>query len=155
MPDKTAWQYQRTQITEQLREAAANEACGVWQPCTGCHETNEGYETGHYAYSDVLKCYIGIGCSECGGLGAVWEYWTKEALDMMAEEARHPPRPQFTFELHPMDTAPSGVEDMEPAELETHEGSWAIVLGTNAKPLGWIDTHEPFKNRVYLDRVLT
>ena len=46
---------------------------GFWRSCSGCHETNEGAETGHYPYSQILDCYLGAGCSECGGIGAVWD----------------------------------------------------------------------------------
>ncbi len=66
-------------------EAAEGSACG-WRSCTGCHETNEGYETGHFPYSVMLGCYVGSGCSECGGIGAVWEYWTKSDLDAMVQD---------------------------------------------------------------------
>lgn len=44
---------------------------GFWQSCTGCHELNEGVPTG--PYSRVLKCHLGMGCSECGGIGAIWD----------------------------------------------------------------------------------
>jgi len=44
---------------------------GIWRTCTGCHESNEGYPTG--PYSDTLKCHLGGGCFECGGIGAVWD----------------------------------------------------------------------------------
>tara|TARA_R110002126_G_scaffold290704_4_gene448316 strand:- start:16836 stop:17837 length:1002 start_codon:yes stop_codon:yes gene_type:complete len=46
---------------------------GFWRSCSGCHETNEGAETGHYPYSKVFQCYFGSGCRECGGLGVVWD----------------------------------------------------------------------------------
>lgn len=44
---------------------------GIWSTCTGCHESNEGYPTG--PYSTVMKCHLGGGCFECGGIGAVWD----------------------------------------------------------------------------------
>lgn len=44
---------------------------GIWRTCTGCHESNEGYPTG--PYSDTLKCHLGGGCFECGGIGAIWD----------------------------------------------------------------------------------
>jgi len=44
---------------------------GHWRSCTGCYETNEGYPT---APTDpVFQCALGMGCHECGGLGAVWD----------------------------------------------------------------------------------
>lgn len=44
---------------------------GIWRTCTGCHESNEGYPTG--PFNDTLKCHLGGGCFECGGIGAVWD----------------------------------------------------------------------------------
>lgn len=44
---------------------------GFWKSCSGCHELNEGVPTG--PYSRVLKCHLGMGCSECGGIGAIWD----------------------------------------------------------------------------------
>lgn len=51
---------------------------GFWRPCSGCHELNEGYDTG--PYSEALKCHLGGGCSECGGIGAVWDATDYEAM---------------------------------------------------------------------------
>ncbi len=47
------------------------EGGGFWRSCTGCHELNEGRDTG--PYSAVLGCHLGQGCSECGGIGAIWD----------------------------------------------------------------------------------
>jgi hypothetical protein len=44
---------------------------GFWRSCSGCHELNDGAPTGQY--SAVFKCHLGVGCRECGGLGAVWD----------------------------------------------------------------------------------
>lgn len=71
-------------------ESAGGAACG-WRSCTGCHETNEGAETGYYPYSKMFGCYVGGGCSECGGLGVVWEHWSEEALKAMAADVSTPP----------------------------------------------------------------
>lgn len=49
------------------------EGHGFWRSCTGCHETEDGHPVGRYAYSSVLQCSLGSGCSECGGLGATWD----------------------------------------------------------------------------------
>lgn len=56
-----------------LRAGAVDQAMedgGFWHACSGCHEAEDGHETG--PYSSVLKCYTGSGCYECGGIGAVW-----------------------------------------------------------------------------------
>lgn len=78
-------------IAEVIKEESLNEAACGWRPCTGCHETNEGYETGRYPYSAMFDCHVGHGCSECGGLGVVWEYWSKDALDDMARDVTTSP----------------------------------------------------------------
>lgn len=44
---------------------------GFWRSCSGCHELDEGVPTG--PYSMVMKCHLGMGCSECGGIGAIWD----------------------------------------------------------------------------------
>ena len=44
---------------------------GFWCSCTGCHELNEGVPTG--PFSKVMKCHLGMGCFECGGIGAIWD----------------------------------------------------------------------------------
>ncbi|HDR9153810.1 TPA: hypothetical protein QDB05_000229 [Burkholderia vietnamiensis] len=46
---------------------------GFWRACSGCHETEDGHPVGKYPYSAILKCDLGAGCSECGGIGAVWD----------------------------------------------------------------------------------
>lgn len=51
--------------------AALEYGKGIWRTCTGCHESNEGYPTG--PYSTVMKCHLGGGCFECGGIGAIWD----------------------------------------------------------------------------------
>lgn len=58
---------------------------GFWRSCTGCHELNEGRDTGRY--SAVLGCHLGQGCRECGGIGAVWDSTDYQAMaDDMARD---------------------------------------------------------------------
>lgn len=62
---------------------------GVWRSCAGCHELSEGHDTG--PYSDVLKCHLGSGCSECGGIGAIWDQIDYVAMaDKMARDLSVP-----------------------------------------------------------------
>ncbi len=65
----------RAAVPVELRNVAEQltEKSGFWRHCTGCLEMNEGHPVGHYPYSEVFKCQIGSGCSECGGIGAVWD----------------------------------------------------------------------------------
>jgi hypothetical protein len=57
---------------------AIADARGMWRSCSGCHETNEGVPLG--PFSNVLKCNLGMGCFECGGIGAIWD--TTDYADM-------------------------------------------------------------------------
>mgnify|MGYP001122098018 CR=1 FL=1 len=47
------------------------EGSGFWRSCSGCHNLNEGVPTG--PYSSLMKCHLGFGCRECGGVGAIWD----------------------------------------------------------------------------------
>ncbi len=43
---------------------------GEWvTSCSGCRETEDGHNVGHYEWDNKAKCYIGAGCSECGYTG--------------------------------------------------------------------------------------
>ncbi len=72
-------------IARVMREEAEDGAACGWRSCTGCHETNEGAETGDYPYSPMFQAFVGAGCGECGGIGVVWEYWSIDDLKAMAE----------------------------------------------------------------------
>lgn len=54
------------------------EGDGFWRSCSGCHELNEGRDTG--PYSAVFQCHLGNGCSECGGIGAIWDSTDYQAM---------------------------------------------------------------------------
>ncbi|KKC24903.1 hypothetical protein [Sphingomonas sp. SRS2] len=60
-------------IGEHVRELVEINGDGFWSPCSGCYETEDGYPVGSYPHSAVLRCVLGGGCSECGGIGAVWD----------------------------------------------------------------------------------
>lgn len=91
-------------VTEQERLAGA--AAG-WRSCTGCHETSEGYSIG-FPRSNVFGCEVGSGCSECGGLGVVWEYYSEADLKAMAEDAGVPVAPTGEQNVFPQDFEPAG-----------------------------------------------
>lgn len=57
---------------DQFRPAEDIFEQGHWRSCSGCHELDEGHPTG--PYNDVLRCNVGSGCHECGGIGAIWEH---------------------------------------------------------------------------------
>ncbi|NPU69991.1 hypothetical protein HL667_33720 [Bradyrhizobium sp. 83012] len=82
MTANALWKTIEEGVSEQL-----NERAGSWQSCSGCHELNEGHDTG--PYSDVFKCALGLGCHECGGIGAVWDATDYEALVVAAERSRN------------------------------------------------------------------
>lgn len=47
---------------------------GAWRACSGCQEGEDGYISARdYPYSAVYRCQPGGGCTECGGIGVIWE----------------------------------------------------------------------------------
>ncbi|MFQ6776923.1 hypothetical protein V6Z69_17090 [Cereibacter sphaeroides] len=65
-----------------------SEDCGAWVSCTGCYATDEGYPTA--GADPVFGCALGMGCRECGGLGAVWDPtdWSALAVEDEGELSR-------------------------------------------------------------------
>lgn len=63
---------------------------GLWMTCSGCHESNEGVPTG--PYSQIMKCNLGNGCDECGGIGATWDTTDYQQMaDAMSKSLTTPP----------------------------------------------------------------
>lgn len=63
---------------------------GLWMTCSGCHESNEGVQTG--PYSQIMKCNLGNGCDECGGIGATWDTTDYQQMaDAMSKSLAAPP----------------------------------------------------------------
>ena len=75
-------------IGENVKERIT-EGDGIWMTCTGCHESEDGYDVGYYPYSEAFGCKLGGGCSECGGIGAVWDTTDYGAMadEMSAEDS--------------------------------------------------------------------
>lgn len=91
-----------------VAEAIA-EGDGFWRSCSGCHETNEGVPLG--AYSSIMKCHLGMGCRECGGIGAIWDATNYiEMCDFMASEtALAAPAPEAVSPWRPIAEADNGI----------------------------------------------
>jgi hypothetical protein len=53
---------------------------GFWHICSGC----SGIENPR---SDILQCEVGMGCRECGGLGAIWDGTDYAGLAHIPNEA--------------------------------------------------------------------
>lgn len=125
-------------IAEVIKEESANDAACGWRSCTGCHETNEGAETGFYPYSKMFGCYVGSGCGECGGLGVVWEYWSKNSLGQMQCDSLSPSptgRETGAVAVKPLEWEPGVVDYAKPfpgmkyvACSTTPQGAWAWWL---------------------------
>lgn len=50
--------------------------CTFTESCTGCFEPGEYMGMAHqYRWDDKAKCYVGIGCSECGYTGKRRNRW--------------------------------------------------------------------------------
>ncbi|MEJ8403837.1 hypothetical protein WKI27_00570 [Brevundimonas vesicularis] len=85
--DGVVEQYHARQIAEVM-----DEGDGFWKPCSGCQEGIDGYVSQtDYPFNRVFRCQPGGGCSECGGLGVLWDDTDYEAMtkamlaDMEAE----------------------------------------------------------------------
>lgn len=122
-----------TAIAEVIKEESANGAACGWLSCTGCHETNEGAETGHYPYSKMFGCYVGAGCGECGGLGVVWDYWGKEALDEMQRDAATPPERAVEVTDAMADAALLRSQDKDLSTLTNTAAMREIIIAALAK----------------------
>ena len=54
---------------------------GFWIACSGCQESDEGYLSEElWPHSKVFKVQPGSGCTECGGLGVLWDDTDYEAF---------------------------------------------------------------------------
>jgi len=74
-------------VAEVLAETK-EEGIGFWRTCTGCYEGVDGQNVHGYQHSKVFECVIGMGCRECGGIGATWDTTDYEemAKSMIADD---------------------------------------------------------------------
>jgi hypothetical protein len=60
-------------LSERVAEIMREDG-GCWHACSGCQESVDGCVSfNDYPYSEVFQCQPGGGCSECGGIGVLWE----------------------------------------------------------------------------------
>lgn len=94
-----------------VARALANED-GFWKSCSGCHELDEGVPTG--PYSSVMKCHLGMGCSECGGIGAIWDTTDYEEMGrLMASDALPSPQTHLSGLWLPINQADKTITDVQ------------------------------------------
>ncbi|MFL9995265.1 hypothetical protein PQR34_32290 [Paraburkholderia sediminicola] len=72
--------------------AAIGSGSGEWCTCASCHESEDGHPVGHYPYSETLGCDLGVGCKDCGGIGAVWDNTDYGAMGTAEATAALAPR---------------------------------------------------------------
>lgn len=97
------------------------EGGGFWRSCTGCHELNEGRDTG--PYSAVLGCHLGQGCGECGGIGAIWDSTDYQTMaDDMARDMGQ------SVSVAPLASAPEAAEAQPVAYLTRDEEGSPCML---------------------------
>jgi hypothetical protein len=121
-------------VADNIKERLA-EGDGVWVTCTGCHESEDGYDNGHYPHSDVFGCKLGGGCSECGGIGAIWDTTDYGAMaeDIMATDARADAQAPMRADIAQMIDAgwKTGKSSSEVAEEILREFDASTVSSTN------------------------
>lgn len=74
------------------------EGGGFWRTCSGCYESEDGYPNGYYPHSTVFNCTLGGGCTECGGIGAVWDDTDYEAMGRDFERAEMQADEKFIYD---------------------------------------------------------
>ncbi|MCW5720760.1 MAG: hypothetical protein KIS86_06420 [Devosia sp.] len=79
---------------------------------------------------------------------------TRQLLERLAADALRSSVKTVGVPIQPLETRPQGEDALEPSEIEVHEGAWALVMGTNAKAAGWVDTHALFAHQLYQDQIL-
>lgn len=55
------------------------------ESCTGCRETEDGHNVGHYPWDSKAGCYVGAGCEECGYTGKRRDGWPISLKDLKKE----------------------------------------------------------------------
>lgn len=89
IPTEGQREVESAMLEDVVRQRKDEPEDGHWQPCSGCHETEDGYDVGHYPFSEVFQSKVGAGCGECGGLGVIWDSTDyAEMADWMIREAR-------------------------------------------------------------------
>ncbi|SPR97391.1 hypothetical protein [Cupriavidus taiwanensis] len=98
---------------------------GFWTPCTGCYDTEDGRPTQRYSHSEIFCCELGSGCSECGGIGAVWDDTDYEAMArlMVGQEATPPTTSADDARDAALDEAATAVEQHDKNGREWVPGS--------------------------------
>lgn len=87
--------HEAASILANVRNTVREAALGMWRTCSGCHESEDGYDVGHYPFSADFGCKLGAGCHECGGIGAVWDTTDYAHMgDVLAHEAEPSPAAQ-------------------------------------------------------------
>lgn len=143
---------------ESIAEQSA-EKSGWWDSCSGCYETEGGQPVGTYTYSNTLACSLGSGCSECGGLGAVWhraEDWLpkKEEEEELDRGCPTPEERTVTIpgcEQHeglyslivtlPWACLHCGVPRGEPFDSLSFDGSRRLNVHSWVNPCGHVETY--------------
>lgn len=89
----TSTEPDETQILADGVAAEVAEGSGSWRSCSGCYDTEDGHPTQRYPHSKIFGCDLGNGCSECGGLGVVWDDTDYEdmARHMLSEKSEAVP----------------------------------------------------------------
>ena len=126
---------------------------GFWTSCTGCYDTEDGRPTQRYAHSEIFGCELGSGCSECGGIGAIWDDTDYEEMaSFMADQDARPPA---TREDDARDAARHRFSSQAPAiYLSGRELLECLELAApDALPAGVDANHEQMDTELFIGRL--
>ena len=123
--EPVAWTDELEIISKGIKDAI-EENGGFWRSCTGCYETNEGYPPNGAYFSKVFKCYLGNGCDECGGIGAIWDDTDYEEMaEYMMQEDTHPQQKAeqepVAWKLVPIKPTREMLEAMDECSIEGYD----------------------------------
>lgn len=138
-------------LPDRVRDALANYDTGLWRTCSGCHESEDGYDLGHYPHSEIFGCKIGSGCGDCGGIGAVWD--TTDYEDMARAMSEEPaPAPDAREALEIARAALRRISDACPdtCDMTVAHGMAAVADEAIVRiGSGWTPTHRHYKGGLY------
>lgn len=114
-------------VAEQVKESSYD-AEARWITCSGCYEGVDGQNVNGFPFSRSFGCVLGGGCSECGGIGAIWDTtdYADMAEFMLRQDALPATNTRAPALLDRLERAEKAAVPREPTEAMKQAGGLAI-----------------------------